>query len=406
MDTDAVVAHLDLMVDNLIVRAPKISQSRLRDMGLEWFYGTSEWDYLSDDLVLLSQDRISAYQHAAEECLDLIARATRHVIENRRYGDLGFNARVAKLVEHSWNKEGHLHFLGRLDFAGGMQEEGEIKLLEYNGDSCSMMPESSALQFEQKMESGFAGHGQFNHIYQDIVKRFRELLDKNPDKHPSILLSHMGHPEDRLNIDFLYAAAIDAGFEVVDICAVEHVVFAADEGIFMEKDEGYTRYDFWYKMLPWEYTVNEEPELFDLLEQIILNDLAIVINPPYSMIYQSKGLLKVLYELFPNSPYLLPTYPNPVRLRGRGFVEKPYFGLEGENIRVFDADNEELEGNDGDFGHNPMVYQEYFPLDKDSNGNIYQAGVFHSSEVCGLSFRRIDGLIIDEDAEFVGHVIT
>ena len=159
-------------------------------------------------------------------------------------------------------------------------------------------------------------------------------------------------------------------------------------------------------MLPWEYTVNEEPELFDLLEQIILNDLAIVINPPYSMIYQSKGLLKVLYELFPDSPYLLPTYPNPVRLRGRGFVEKPYFGLEGENIRVFDADNEELEANDGDFGHNPMVYQEYFPLDKDSNGNIYQAGVFHSSEVCGLSFRRIDGLIIDEDAEFVGHVIT
>ena len=108
----------------------------------------------------------------------------------------------------------------------------------------------------------------------------------------------MGHPEDRLNIDFLYAAAIDAGFEVVDICAMEQVVFSPDEGIFLEKDSGYVRYDFWYKMLPWEYTVSEEPELYDLLEQIIMSDLAIVINPPYSMIYQSKGLLKLLYELF------------------------------------------------------------------------------------------------------------
>ena len=399
------VVRQDHMVDKRIVKAPKISQDRLRDMGLEWFYGTSEWDYLSEDLLVLSEAEVGAYQQAADECLDLISRATKHVIEKFRYADLGFNSRVAKLVEYTWNHKGHLHFLGRLDFAGGLGEEGSIKLLEYNGDTCSMMPESSALQFEQKMGSGFAGNGQFNHIYQDIVKRFRELLDANQDKHPSILLSHMGHPEDRLNIDFLYAAAIDAGFEVVDICAMEQVVFSPDEGIFLEKDSGYVRYDFWYKMLPWEYTVSEEPELYDLLDQIIMSDLAIVINPPYSMIYQSKGLLKLLYELFPESPYLLPTYSNPVRLRGRAFVEKPYFGLEGENIRIFDRNNEELEVNSGDFGHNPMVYQEYVALDKDSDENIYQAGVFHASSINGLSFRRIDGLIIDEDAEFVGHVI-
>jgi glutathionylspermidine synthase len=404
VDMVEAVVHQGLMVDKQLVRAPKISQDRLRDMGLEWFYGTSEWDYLSDDLLVLSEDQVVAYQEASEECLDLISRATKHVIEQSKYAELGFNSRVAKLVEYSWNHKGHLHFLGRLDFAGGL-EGGGIKLLEYNGDTCSMMPESSALQFEQKMASGFAGNGQFNHIYQDIVKRFTELLDANPDKHPSLLLSHMGHPEDRLNIDFLYAAANDAGFEVVDISAIEQVVFSPDDGIFLEKDSGYVKYDFWYKMLPWEYTVNQEPELYDLLEQIIMNDLAIVVNPPYSMIYQSKGLLKLLYDLYPDSPYLLPTYSNPVRLRGRAFVEKPYFGLEGENIRIFDRNNEELESNTGDFGHNPMVYQEYVPLNKDSNENIYQAGVFHASTTNGLSFRRIDGLIIDEDAEFVGHVI-
>ena len=71
MDTEEVVAPQDHMVDKRIVKAPKISQDRLRDMGLEWFYGTSEWDYLSEDLVVLSEAEVGAYQQAADECLDL-----------------------------------------------------------------------------------------------------------------------------------------------------------------------------------------------------------------------------------------------------------------------------------------------------------------------------------------------
>ena len=58
VDMEEAVVRQDHMVDKKIVKAPKISQDRLRDMGLEWFYGTSEWDYLSEDLLVLSEAEV------------------------------------------------------------------------------------------------------------------------------------------------------------------------------------------------------------------------------------------------------------------------------------------------------------------------------------------------------------
>ena len=399
--------HLVLMVDKLLVKAPKITQSRLESMGLGWYYGGDQWKYIAEEMVLIQEDQSKAYEQAARDCLEMIGQAVGHVIQHEKYEELGLPDRVKSLVEFSWNEPGQLHFYGRLDFAGGLTEGHPIQLLEYNGDTCTMLPESSAIQWEQLMSGALAssGYSQFNTIFQDIVERFKELIEANSHLDRTLLLSHLGHEEDRLNIEFLYAAALEAGFEDVKICRLDEVDFSAEEGIFLEVDGAYYPFGFWYKMLPWEYTLQEEPELFDLLESIVMNRLAVVLNPPYSILYQSKGLLKILHELFPESPYLLKSSTDSKDFMGEAFVEKPFFGIEGENIKIFNAQNKVMESSEGDFAENPMLYQSFVSLDKDSEERIYQAGVFHASDVSGLSFRRIDGLIIDEDAEFVGHII-
>jgi len=51
------------------------------------------------------------------------------------------------------------------------------------------------------------------------------------------------------------------------------------------------------------------------------------------------------------------------------------------------------------------VYQALAQLARDESEQYYQAGVFFAYESCGLGFRRSRQRIIDNGAQFVGHVI-
>ena len=60
---------------------------------------------------------------------------------------------------------------------------------------------------------------------------------------------------------------------------------------------------------------------------------------------------------------------------------------------------------EGDYGEYPSIYQEVAAFDIDREGHRYQPSIFWTGEPSALCFRRQDDLIIDDDAEFVGHVI-
>ena len=132
------------------------------------------------------------------------------------------------------------------------------------------------------------------------------------------------------------------------------------------------------------------------------NQQAIILNPAYTLLFQSKGMMKILCDLFPDSPYLLKTSFEP--LKGIQYVEKRMFGREGANVRIVDASGNTLEANDGPYGNFKPIYQEYVEFPKDSTGNSYQAGVFFAYEACGLGFRR-GGKILGNMSKFVGHVL-
>ncbi len=46
---------------------------------------------------------------------------------------------------------------------------------------------------------------------------------------------------------------------------------------------------------------------------------AIILNPAYTLLFQSKRILKILWELFPNLPLLLETRDTP--LEGKVYVK-------------------------------------------------------------------------------------
>ena len=118
--------------------------------------------------------------------------------------------------------------------------------------------------------------------------------------------------------------------------------------------------------------------------------------------FQSKGFMKILWDLYPNHPLLLETSFEP--LENKKQVEKRCFGREGANVAIVNADNSLDIKTDGDYEHHKAVYQEFVELPKDEDGNFYQAGVFYAYEACGLGYRK-GGKIMDNMSKFVGHII-
>jgi glutathionylspermidine synthase len=80
------------------------------------------------------------------------------------------------------------------------------------------------------------------------------------------------------------------------------------------------------------------------------------------------------------------------------------FGREGANVRVLDASGEVTASVGGEYGGQASIYQAYAEFPTDDAGLRYQAGVFFAGEACGLGFRR-GGVILDDRAQFVGHLI-
>ena len=146
----------------------------------------------------------------------------------------------------------------------------------------------------------------------------------------------------------------------------------------------------------------EESDLAMLLTNIIKNQKAIIFNPAYTLLFQSKGLLKILWDLYPDHPLLLESSFEP--LEGQKQVKKPIFGREGGNVTILNKDTSTLESVEGDYENHKMVYQAYTALATDAEGLSYQAGVFYAYEACGLGFRK-GGKILDNMSKFVGHIV-
>ena len=104
---------------------------------------------------------------------------------------------------------------------------------------------------------------------------------------------------------------------------------------------------------------NSKPRLVDVL----LNKDVMVFEPLWTLIPSNKAILAVLWQLFPNHPFLLNTsFELNDDLRETGYVTKPIVGRCGANIQLFDSDEQLLEQTSGNFESNNQIYQEPFPL--------------------------------------------
>ena len=365
--------------------------------------GTDTTAYVTSDVVVVSEHVADQYYQAATTLYDMMVEAGQYAIDHNLFSEMGISENLVEMIKLSWDDDRQVHLYGRFDLAGGVDDE-PVKLIEFNADTATCIPESAVVQWAHLRINGLDDSQQFNTLYETLVAQFLYIKRANNDLTASILFSTMrDYPEDDTNVSILSAAAKEAGFDV-DFAYIDEVEFSNGEGIFkQDPDNGsFIKFDFWFKLVPWEYIGNDEPELAKILTEITRNRKALILNPAYTLLFQSKYILKVLWDLYPYHPLLLQTerYVIPHKKS----VSKVLFGREGANVSILEKGGEISEKVEGEYADQNKIYQEYVTFPIDEAGYSYQAGVFYAGEPCALGFRR-GGKILDNTAQFVGHLV-
>lgn len=383
-----------------------LDDSALEELGFSWHTDTDGSKYVSNQVVKVSSDEAEAYYEATNTIYDMYVEAAEHVIKNELFFELGIPFNLIDIIKKSWENDVHWHIYGRFDLAGGIDGK-PIKLIEFNADTPTALFETALLQWALLKHNNMDENRQFNNVYEAISENFKrlitlfedtELFDERYEGWKILFSSISGNDEEEVTTKLLQQMATDAGFNT-GFEYLENTNFD-DEGIY-NGDEN--EYEYWFKLFPWEDIASDEPELATMLTTIMENQKAIILNPAYTLLFQSKGMMKILCDLFPDSPYLLKTSFEP--LQGVKQVQKAVFGREGANTKILSSQGSTEEETDGPYDNYKKVYQEYVEFPKDANGDKYQAGVFFAYEACGLSFRK-GGEIMDNMSKFVGHYIA
>jgi glutathionylspermidine synthase len=331
----------------------------------------------------LSGDEIGALERATQELHAMCLEAVQHVIDARRYRELGVPAAAVPLIERAWEAEPPSLY-GRLDLAFG--PDRVPKLLEYNADTPTSLLEAAVIQWTW-LEDVFPARDQFNALHDALIATWKDLAP-----HLGSPIVHFGcvdSVEDEMTVGYLRDTAEQAGLATVGL-SMEDIGW---DGRFVDREVRPIRTLF--KLYPWEGLLRD-PFAPHIPEVPALN----WIEPAWKMVLSSKGILPILWELYPGHPNLLPASFSPL---GGAWVKKPLHGREGSNVTVSAGDVSVSTG--GPYDSQGFVYQAYADLGSHDGARPVIGSWLIGGEARGLGIRESQGYVTDNTACFVPHVI-
>ncbi len=381
-----------------------LDTQKLESIGLEWHTDLDSSPYIESEMVEITQKEAEAFYQAGNELYEMFCEAGQYVIDNNLFFELDIPVSLIPMIKQSWEEEVHWHLYGRFDLAGGLDAK-PIKLIEFNADTPTMLYETAVIQWAMLKANKLDENAQFNNIYDALRDNFKRMITLGDDisrfdeiyEGWRILFSSVsGNAEEERTCRFLQEIAQSAGFQT-EFGYIQDVHFSETDGIFYND----INYEFLFKLLPWESIAIDEPELAMLMRGIMDSKSGIFLNPAYTLLFQSKRMLKILWDLFPNHPLLLESSFEP--LANTKQVQKVSFGREGANVAILDSNGTNIATKDGIYENFKPVYQAFYEFNQ-NEGSYYQPNVFFAYESCGLGFRK-GGLILDNYSKFVSHII-
>ncbi|KOG11366.1 MULTISPECIES: glutathionylspermidine synthase family protein [Streptomyces] len=348
-----------------------------------------------------SLPEVEALEEVVEELHAMCLAAAAHIVERNRFAELGItDPKLAGLVAESWHRRAELPSLyGRFDLR--YDGTGPARMLEYNADTPTSLVEAASPQWFW-MEERFPGADQWNSLHERLVdawKRQAHLLPPGPVHFAHSDGDELG--EDLMTVAYLRETAQQAGLDT-EALSVERIGWDRLSRRFVDDRLRFIRSCF--KLYPWEWLTTDRfgRHVLDTLDNGGGTGTTCWIEPAWKMLLSNKALLAILWELNPGHPNLLPAYlDGPRELAGTtGWVAKPLLGREGAGVTLHEAGTAPFV-RDGE----ACCYQELAPLpDFDGNRVVLGAWVVED-EAAGLGIRESAGLVTDEYARFLPHVI-
>ncbi len=298
-------------------------------------------------------------------------------------------------IADSWQRRDPSLY-GRMDFSYG--GHGPAKLLEYNADTPTSLYEAGFFQWlwlEQQVDRGVLPKNadQFNSIQERLVARFAEF---DPSK--QLLLVHSRDSvEDEGTVSYLQDCAYQAGLPTARM-AIEDIGLD-DRGQLTDLDD--EPIESLFKLYPWE-------ELFrDEFAPALLTTRTNFLEPMWKAVLSNKAILPLLWQMFPNHPNLLPAYFAGEEGAGleNGFVTKPLFSREGENITWMHPEKGRIHQG-GSYGGEGYITQALAPLPVFDGRHTLIGSWLVGHKACGLTIREDTGPITKDTACFVPHIIV
>lgn len=353
---------------------------------------------------VFSLPEVEALEEAVEELHAMCIAAAGHIVTHDRLADLGItDPRVAAAVTEAWHRRAELPSLyGRFDLHYDGRDGAPAKLLEYNADTPTSLVEAASPQWFW-MEERFPGADQWNSLHERLVDAWKKQAALLPPGGPLYFAHSAGDElgEDLMTVAYLRETAQQAGLDTEAI-SMEDIGWDRLSGRFVDKKLRFMRSCF--KLYPWEWLTTDRfaPHVLDTLDNGGGTGSTLWIEPAWKMLLSNKALLAILWELYPGHPNLLPAYlDGPRELAAeRGYVAKPLLGREGAGVTVHPPGDGPVSVRE-----EACCYQELAPLpDFDGNHVVLGAWVVED-ESAGLGIRESSGLITDEYARFLPHVI-
>lgn len=354
--------------------------------------GTPYWD--ESAAYQFTAAEIDTLEAAGYQLQEMCLAAAQHIIDEKRYAELDIPEFAVEAIEWAWNNEPPALY-GRFDVAwAGAQSGSAPQLLEYNADTPTSLLEAAVIQWHwlKDMPQSLVTYkpDQFNSIHEKLIAKWKDI---DPYLSKPIYFAALDNPEDQLTATYLRDTAQQAGLDTRQLFMNE-IGWNDAQQSFMDLDDHPIFCIF--KLYPWEAMLQEEfgPHAIDTYTAVRW------IEPIWKMLLSNKGILPILWQLYPNHELLLEShFDSPGNMRN--YVRKPLMSREGANITLI-RDNQTIVSTPGPY-NGKQIYQALAPPALFDNHHTVLGLWMIDQDCCGMGVRESFSPITGNLSSFVPH---
>jgi glutathionylspermidine synthase len=395
-------------------------QQKVESVGLTFHTlenGTPYWD--ESAAYQFTAAEIDTIEAAGYQLQEMCLAAAQHIIDEKRYAELDIPTSAIEAIEWAWNNEPPALY-GRFDVSWSGAQSGQApKLLEYNADTPTSLLEAAVVQWHwlKDMPHSLVSSkpDQFNSIHEKLIAKWKDI---DPYLSKPIYFAALDNPEeDQLTVTYLRDTAQQAGLDTRQL-SMQEIGWNDAQQAFLDLDD-HPIFSI-FKLYPWEAMLQEEfgPHAIATYQSTRW------IEPIWKMLLSNKGILPILWQLYPNHELLLEAHfaedgANPTTNPGaprpdsgtwvsapppntmQSYVRKPLMSREGANITLV-RDNATIVTTEGPYNGKQIV-QALAPDAIFDNRHAVLGLWMIDQDCCGMGVRESFSPITGNLSSFVPH---